>query len=479
LSFIGLSPRVTRLRNTAGGALTVQTDDSNSIVVSPNKSAQITVNVAAATSADVVFNGTAGITLPSGSTGQEPSSPVAGMVRYNSTTSKVEHYVNSAWRAVADESNTETLTNKALSDSTTTVVNAATSSKIVGFNLTGMAASTTLTLASAQSTSQTLNVPNVTATDTLASLGLSQTFTGTNSFNAVTIKGANLLTFNNSANTFATTFQAGANTANYAITLPIVDGSNTQVLQTNGSGVWSFVTVPTANANVAANDSNVVFTNSMNTVQVCTPTAARTYTLPTTGVSAGFTITFVNTSTTSANVITVQSSGSNTISHVFPNGKLVLTALVATPTTAANWLVVDASSTSTSYTPTITGAGTPTSISGVYRVLRDTAFFTVSFNTGTVAAALASISLPTSININVNGLTINNSTAADGNVVGLYSQSTNNANGYILAAPATSTSLVYAGQLPSSAGDPLLPRSGNTIWNTSALTVIQFSVPIS
>lgn len=57
------------------------------------------------------------------------------------------------------------------------IVDPTTPSKVIGFQCSGMTASAQLTLASAQSTSQQLNVPNIPGTDTLATLGLAQTFT--------------------------------------------------------------------------------------------------------------------------------------------------------------------------------------------------------------------------------------------------------------------------------------------------------------
>ena len=37
------------------------------------------------------------LTYPNGTTAQRPSSPVAGMMRYNSTTTRMEYYNGSAW----------------------------------------------------------------------------------------------------------------------------------------------------------------------------------------------------------------------------------------------------------------------------------------------------------------------------------------------------------------------------------------------
>ena len=40
------------------------------------------------------------ITLPSGTTAQRPASPVAGMVRYNTTESANELYDGTSWRSI-------------------------------------------------------------------------------------------------------------------------------------------------------------------------------------------------------------------------------------------------------------------------------------------------------------------------------------------------------------------------------------------
>jgi hypothetical protein len=62
------------------------------------------------------------------------------------------------------------------------IVNASDATKELDFSLSGMTTGKILTLSSSQSTSETLNIPNITSTDTLATLGLSQTFSGTNTF---------------------------------------------------------------------------------------------------------------------------------------------------------------------------------------------------------------------------------------------------------------------------------------------------------
>ena len=45
----------------------------------------------------VVFNSTGAVTIPAGTTAQRPSSPVTGMVRYNTTLNRLEGYSSNNW----------------------------------------------------------------------------------------------------------------------------------------------------------------------------------------------------------------------------------------------------------------------------------------------------------------------------------------------------------------------------------------------
>ena len=71
-------------------------------------------------------------------------------------------------------------------DSAFAILNAGTPSKQVQFSLTGSTASTILTIATAQAASETLNIPNITATDTIATLKLGNAYTGSNTWGTST-----------------------------------------------------------------------------------------------------------------------------------------------------------------------------------------------------------------------------------------------------------------------------------------------------
>jgi hypothetical protein len=72
---------------------------------------------------------------------------------------------------------TQTLTNKSLNNSNVSFVDNTTPTKKISFQSSGATASTTLTIASQQTTSQTLSVPNIAGSDTIAVLATAQTFT--------------------------------------------------------------------------------------------------------------------------------------------------------------------------------------------------------------------------------------------------------------------------------------------------------------
>ncbi len=141
-------------------------------------------------------------------------------------------------------------------------------------------------------------------------------------------------------------------------TLPTVDATHSgQALRSNGSAVLSF---GDNLYNIAANDSNVVFTNSSSRQQICTPTAIRTYTLPTTSILAGDVWTFYNQATNWNFFIIINSSAGNLVDYAVPSGFVSMVALVNTPTSAAHWKVLDAQSSAVLIsTQQIGGSGTP------------------------------------------------------------------------------------------------------------------------
>lgn len=79
---------VGKLRKTADatGALTLQTSTTDALAID--------------TAQNVTLSSTGALSVPSGTTAQRPSSPVNGMLRYNTTIPQLESYVNGSWVSI-------------------------------------------------------------------------------------------------------------------------------------------------------------------------------------------------------------------------------------------------------------------------------------------------------------------------------------------------------------------------------------------
>lgn len=138
----------------------------------------------------------------------------------------------------------KTFTNLIFADSTDTT-------KQVKWNIASSSASTLLTLASNQTTSQILNYPNITGTDTLAVLGLTQTFSTTKNFtggSGISTTGTYPRTSasNQQSSTFTTpAIQIGGNTNDgiYSSGTDIVDigTQGTNYISLQPQGIYRFV----------------------------------------------------------------------------------------------------------------------------------------------------------------------------------------------------------------------------------------------
>lgn len=156
---------------------------------------------------------------------------------------------------------------------------------------------------------------------------------------------------------FATSYAAGKSlTVNNNLTLAGTDGTTMTFPATSGSVVTGTASAAATGSTLALRDGNgLLFSKSFipqflttataagtttllvnsNAIQEFTGTLAQTVVLPTTSVSPGQTFTVINNST---GAVTVQSSALATIGSALTTGQSAeFIALIATPTTAANW----------------------------------------------------------------------------------------------------------------------------------------------
>ena len=154
-------------------------------------------------------------------------------------------------------------------------------------------------------------------------------------------------------------------------TLPIAIGGTNKTSVTTAAAASSWAGWD-ANKNLSANNHIEGFTTTATAAgtttlvvgstytQVFTGTTTQTVKLPTTSIVAGAQYFIINASTGS---VTVQSSGANTIVILAGGTAALFTAVVATPTTAANWSYVylaanAASGKSATFSNSLTFAGT-------------------------------------------------------------------------------------------------------------------------
>lgn len=240
--------------------------------------------------------------------------------------------------------------------------------------------------------------------------------------------------YQNTAGTnFFTTQAPGGLASNLGWTYPSVGPLAGQVLTSvDTSGTLGYINPFFGEvANVAPNDSNVVFTSADNPYQVCTPTAPRTYTLPSSGIVKGATWTFINTNSswnlTTPNTITLNASDASNVSRVYPGLLFSLIALIDNPVTHSDWRIKNIQSALQSdYVPIFNGATVLfPSVSCFLNFQSDWLYVNCSFIANSPTSSFLSMSLPTGIEVVTSQLNIGNMVIL-GNTPGVSAMSCGN-----------------------------------------------------
>lgn len=216
------------------------------------------------------------------------------------------------------------------------------------------------------------------------------------------------------------------------------------------------------------------------TVLVSGASNAYSATLPTAVGVAGKIYMIKRTDATPANTVTIATTSSQTIDGVTTRKLQTQYEQFTVISDGANWQILSHTYPQvwTAYTPTITSFGTTSNVSFFYRRVGDSIQVRGYFTAGSVAAALGTFTLPTSLVIGT--MTIANTTGNNGERVGFIEAGTTAGQlAPVITATGTSTSLVYTGGQASSAANVLTPTNvGSVISNTQNCT-IEFIVPIS
>lgn len=251
--------------NFSSGSVTSILGTANEITATG--SSTVTIAIAA----NPILPGNGSVTVPTGTTGQRPGSPIVGDLRYNSTTSEFEGY-NGAWTPFGSGGGSVT-------------------SITAGSNLTGGTITTTGTIALSNTITglTSINVGNIElignqliSTDTNGNIDLLPNGTGNILLGAapVTITPSGIISafgidliavggnpaliefFDANNSNFVALRAPDTVPSNYSLLLPSADGSSGQGITTNGSGSLSFSTLANHNATFIVQTSDASLPNA-------------------------------------------------------------------------------------------------------------------------------------------------------------------------------------------------------------------------
>ncbi len=133
------------------------------------------------------------------------------------------------------------------------------------------------------------------------------------------------------------------------------------------------------------------------------------------------------------------------------------------------------------YTPTASaGFGTVVNNSAFYKLVGDLLIVTGTFSTGTPAASLLSVSLPSVFSMNFNKMSLATANTVPSMHVGEYAISgVTGGKGKVLASTSSSLTVVYFGSSVDGETTPLTPRTGSQALAASSLFSYEFKVPIA
>jgi len=321
---------------------------------------------------------------------------------------------------------------------------------------------------------------DITVTGSLAS---SIPIKTTNSFDiGSSTLGLRSIYFGSSGGAFSTRLIGGAAASSYTITLPASGPSVTgKTIISDASAGLSF---RYAEKFTGSKTSAYTATGDETIIPVDTSGGAFTVTLPAAASYAGKQLTIVKTST-DFNACTIDGDGSETINGSATTSINTQYESLTIACDGSNWYIRQRYIPSewASYTPTISGFGTVTSLAAFWRREGDSARVRCYFVAGTVAASDAKITLPGGTSIDTNKLT----TAQSAYLGVFFSNVTTTGTAFpattrgpfVITTKIGDTDELFFAVAVDKDDVVFRPDQGTVVGTTSASVVIEFSVPIS
>jgi hypothetical protein len=225
-----------------------------------------------------------------------------------------------------------------------------------------------------------------------------KTTSGTNLVQAMAASSQLVVTCTSIASNAAASWDAAYSSAVATGTVTSVAVATPNSLSVSGSPVTTSGTITLANRAINAQTADYTLTATDSTVTFDASGASRTATLPTAVGASGtvYVIKKIDSSTT--NTVTLATTSAQTIDGI-ASGTLKLATQyesITVESDGANWLILDhkCDTSWTAYTPTCTGFGTVSNLSGQWMRSGDSIYIRVQFTAGTSTATEARVSLP-------------------------------------------------------------------------------------